>query len=202
MPYDTITSPLRSFDLEGLRFTVPEREFVAVNPKFETVTRRMLFERLGPGSVFVDVGAHVGTIGLPAARVVGPTGHVHAVEASPPTVELLEANAARNGISNITIHRCAAGAFQGRADYNLMLYSYVNGFAQRPGAEKVDTVQVDVRPLDDLVQGRVDVVKIDVEGGELEVLQGMSRILEENPEVLLCVELNPLALKTAGHNPL
>jgi hypothetical protein len=62
---------------------------------------------------------------------------------------------------------------------------------------------VEVLPLDDLVQAndRVDLVKIDVEGSELLVLQGMKRIIADNPELAIIAEYGPSHLEAAGISP-
>ena len=66
-------------------------------------------------------------------------------------------------------------------------------------ASVTSVLRVPVMPLDDLVAGAADVVKIDVEGAELEVLEGMSRILRA-PGVALIVEWDPLLQQMAGYS--
>jgi FkbM family methyltransferase len=193
---------LASFELDGLQISLPEHEVAAVAPEFESVTRRLLLSALPPGGTFVDVGAHVGTVALPAAAHVGPAGHVHAVEPSPTTVRLLERNIQRNELRNVTIHQFAAGAAEARRDFHLMDYSYLNGFSPSRLGHEVSRVEVDVRPVDALVSGHVDAVKIDTEGGEPDVLRGMRRLLTDNPDALVCVEWNPMALRACGEHPL
>jgi FkbM family methyltransferase len=203
----TRTSPaghedLGTFDLDGLRISAPKRELAAINPNSETTTREVLLHALPPGGVFVDVGAHVGSISLPAARHVGSTGHVHAVEPSPATSRTLTRNVRENGLEgNITIHHCAVGTERSRGSFHVMDFSYLNGLAAHPLGHELETVEVDVFPLDALVNGRVDVVKIDVEGAELAALRGMTRIARENPHMMLCVEWNPVTLRRSGTDP-
>jgi len=57
-------------------------------------------------------------------------------------------------------------------------------------------------PLDELVTGHVDAVKIDVEGAEIEVLEGMNEMFSRNPALQLWVEWFPGAMKSAGRDPL
>jgi hypothetical protein len=64
-----------------------------------------------------------------------------------------------------------------------------------------DVLDVAEMPLDEVVGGPVHLVKIDVEGAELEVLRGMERILAENPRLVLIVEQNPERLAAAGEGP-
>ena len=190
-----------SVHLEGLEYLMPVRDVPQIgSPYFEATTRRLLLQALPKGGVFVDVGAHVGTMALPAARHVGPGGRVHAVEPAPANAATLAENAELNGLANITVHSCAAGAEADTRPFHLMDFSFLNGFVQHGLGQPVATVEVPVRRLDELIDERVDVVKIDVEGAELDVLAGMSGLFERNPEMVLCVEWNPLTMN--GRDPL
>lgn len=162
---------------------------------------RML-PRLATGHTFVDVGANIGLYSVAAAQAVGPTGHVVAVEPTPRTAAVLRQNIQLNGLlesHDITVHECAVGAETGSA--SLALHASDSGhnslFAD---SDTTGAVVVDVVPLDDLVPAgaRVDIVKIDVEGAELAVLEGMRRIAEENPSVVVFAELADEHLRRAG----
>jgi FkbM family methyltransferase len=201
-PPPTADTEVGAFRVDGLVIEAPKRELPVVTPHFEEATRRFLFDALPEGGVMVDVGAHVGTITLPAAQHVGPRGHVHAVEPTPRTAEILEQNIRANDLDNITVHHCAAGESSATVEFHLMDYSYLNGMAGHPLGREVETVPVAVRPLDEIVDGPVDVVKIDVEGNELDVLRGMPRIIDGNPGLVFCIEWNPLAMRSAGAEPL
>ena len=82
---------------------------------------------LSPGDVCVDVGAHVGYYTLLASKLVGPAGHVFALEPAPSTFEALSSNLASNAVTNVTALRFAAGAAHGRA----ALYDPPSGNAGR-----------------------------------------------------------------------
>lgn len=73
-------------------------------------------------------------------------------------------------------------------EFNSTKSSDIHGFYRHPLEPTARTEKVRRCPLDELVNGRVDLVKIDVEGAEIEVLAGMSRILSENRRVRLVVE--------------
>ena len=63
------------------------------------------------------------------------------------------------------------------------------------------TIEVQESPLDELLHGSIDVIKIDVEGAEIEVLEGGDQILRRSPEASLFVEWNPACLTAAGYDP-
>ena len=175
---------------------------LAESGEFEPGLRRLLERVLEPGMVFLDVGAHLGLHTLAAARRVGNSGHVFSFEPTPVTYKLLCQTLRLNGLDDcVTARRAAAG----REDTTKPLYvgtiSSHNSLYPLPGAET--TVEVEVVQLDnELPPGQhVDVAKIDVEGAELDVLYGMSRIIAENPGILIIAEYGPSHLARAGIAP-
>ncbi|MCW2715749.1 MAG: methyltransferase FkbM family [Frankiales bacterium] len=162
---------------------------------------------LRPGAVFFDVGSNVGFFALLAAREVGVTGAVHAFEPVPRIAEAVRRNAALNGFDGLQVHTVAVSDTDGTAE--LMLAGHPGGAtlstADTP-ADLTERVTVRVVTLDGLVaSGAVpppDVVKIDVEGAEMQVLDGMTRLLTTQRPALVC-ELDAadpatLAVKVAG----
>jgi FkbM family methyltransferase len=190
--------------IDGMSMLIPAHEAdVFGRFEFERLTRELLLEALQPGDVVIDVGAHVGIVTLQAARHVGPDGHVHSVEPTPVNADMLRRNIEANDLSNVSVHNCAAGSESGTAVLHQMGLTYLNSLVgANPYSSEAPSVEVPVRRLDDLVAGRVDAIKIDVEGAELDVLQGAERVLGENPHLTLCVEWNPMWLRQAGHDPL
>jgi FkbM family methyltransferase len=154
---------------------------------------------LHPGSTFFDVGANVGFFSLIASRRVGPTGRVVAFEAVPAVAAELGANLARNGVTSVDVRVEAVGAAPGRAE--LRLTRHPGGATIAEGAiapDVVEVVETAVVSLDDLWQrGEVpgpDVVKIDVEGHEEAVLEGMRDLLATVRPALV-VELDAPTLR-------
>lgn len=164
--------------------------------------RRLLRRTVRPGAVVVDVGANIGYNAVHAARLAGCRGRVIAVEPTPDNLAVLRANVAACGLANVIVAPVAAGSV--RASRELYVRgdtSAVNSlFPDSCYAQVTSVVEVSVVPLDDLVAGTADVVKIDVEGAELEVLHGMTRLLRE-PRTVLIVEWHPLLQQMAGFEP-
>lgn len=128
---------------------------------------------LPDSGVFLDVGAHVGRW---AIRLAGKASRVIAVEANPDTIPALRQNIELNGLSNIEVWECAAWDRSERlqlSDPN----GKVSGGSTRclPAPNGVvEGVRLDER-LEAL--GRLDLVKLDVEGADIEALHGMSQTL-------------------------
>lgn len=150
--------------------------------------------------LFVDVGAHTGYNTVYAARRVGPRGRVIAIEPTDDTRAVLLENIHRNQLANITVLPCAAGAHHMERELFLRgNHSAVNSlFRESVYAAVTASTPVRIAPLDDLVAGTPDLVKIDVEGAELDVLGGMTRMLAA-PAIQLIVEWHPLLQEAAGH---
>jgi FkbM family methyltransferase len=150
------------------------------------------FRRLiAPGDVVYDVGASIGFFSLLAARLTGPEGRVVALEPAPGPAEAVRVNAALNELPNVTVLEAAAGTEQGRERLWVVAdqtSSHLASRGEHPLAEMA--LEVDVLALDDLVSERgfppPALVKIDVEGSELDALRGMRGILAEHRPKLVC----------------
>ena len=165
---------------------------------------------LPKGAVFLDVGAHIGTFTLKASRQVGVEGKAIAFEPNPETARLLRDNVSANHMDNVTVEEIACTD----QEQNLTLYAapalntgasslsetnaaYGAGPAPRP-------FQVRGRRIDDVVRelnlGRVDAIKIDVEGAELQVLKGAAQTLKRfHPKIVL--EIVGTQLASFGTTP-
>ncbi|HVU52829.1 MAG TPA: FkbM family methyltransferase [Polyangia bacterium] len=130
---------------------------------------RYIADRLRPGDVFVDVGANTGYFSLLASPIVGPSGKVLALEASPAIHGLLLDNLRRNRADNVEALNVAV--------------------ADRP---------LDALLTPGLIQ-KVRLVKIDAEGAEWPVIRGMREALRRAPDDLeVVVELSPRTLGAQG----
>jgi len=149
---------------------------------------------LRPGMTVVDVGANIGYYTLLAAAGVGFKGRVHAVEADPLTFNILGMNVEVNGYGSIVrAHQCAAANQRGE----LTLHQYRNHpgdnniFGDPSEARIVAGVKVPAIPLDEIVLDPVDVMKIDAEGSEPLIFEGMQRLLQRSPQIRIIMEFAP-----------
>jgi FkbM family methyltransferase len=151
------------------------------------------------GMVVLDVGAHLGYFSVLAAK---RGARVIAFEPNSRSLPYLRRNLERNGIADrVTIVERAAGATTGTATF--FLSEAGDESSLHAHAPEDEPITVEVAPVDAATEGlAVDVIKIDVEGGEIEALRGMTRTLERAPSGLtLFVERNGAALRRAGHAP-
>ena len=155
---------------------------------------RYLTTLLQAGQTFVDVGANVGYFSLFAADLVGPGGTVIAVEPEPRNLDLLQRNIARNGVETVRVLPFAAAAAEGTMSLAL---DEENRGAHRLVASDDPQAGPCVRcvRLDDVLPERVDLIKIDAQGYDHEVIEGLERTLAANPKATLLVELSRSSLR-------
>ena len=128
-----------------------------------------------PDRVFMDVGAHIGSI-IASVRHRLPGVEIVAVEAVPEKAEWL-----KKKFPDVQIHNCAVGNAQGEAEFQVDLDrpGFSSLASDRKDRGNVRTIRVPIRRLDELYTGTkpVDLIKIDVEGMELPVLQGADALI-------------------------
>ena len=179
----------------GFRMRVDTGDIIgaslATRRLWEPHVTRLFPKLLSEGDVFADVGAHIGYYTLIASTIVGPTGRVYALEPHSANRRLLEANVRRNDATNVRILAVAAGARPGDG----VLFMPHSGDAARmsltaPG--RAEEQSVSILPLADIVASddvrRLSLIKIDVEGYEDRVLEGLERLLSggaARPSILL-----------------
>jgi FkbM family methyltransferase len=150
---------------------------------------------------FVDVGANIGWFTLVAAHALAGRGHVHSFEPDPAHVEKLRANVAVNRLGNVTVNDWALSDRTGSA--TLHLNSTNRGdHSLLPSAARQGSASVALARLDDytgLSAERPLVIKIDVQGTEIDVLAGARTLLASHPhEIVVLCELAPAALAAGG----
>lgn len=170
----------------------------------EPGTRRLIERCLAPGSVFVDVGANIGMHTMAAARAMRREGRIFAFEPFGPVCRLLERTLWMNGCSEMTdLHQAAVSSRKGRQNLFLGATSGHHSLfpldpASAPASEQVEveTVTLDGTLPPDL---KVDLLKIDAEGAELEIVEGARDVIGRHSDIALVVEFGPSHLKRAGH---
>lgn len=163
------------------------------NGTYEAGTLHAITSALRKGDVFIDAGANIGLMTLAASQKVGVEGRVHAFEPVPDVFAQLQQNVAINMSENIVLHNSALGSKPER----LTIYEqeHINkgsaSFVQ-PTSDSSAKHMVDVDTLDRFSGSTGDksirMIKADVEGWELEVLQGGKKLLSANNAPILCIE--------------
>lgn len=190
---DVVPTPI---DLGGYQVCVQRRDtefatMIIATQDYEPHVRNAVRERLAAGDVAVDVGANVGCIALLAATLVGDTGMVLAVEPNPDNVQMLYAGMVLNGVRNVRVLPHAASfrsevlSLSDNTSNSRLLAARVPGPSlRRPYTQTV--------VLDEALAylPRLDLVKMDVEGHEIDVFDGFRTSIERHRPALI-VEFNP-----------
>jgi FkbM family methyltransferase len=166
---------------------------------FEPFTTGYVKSLVKPGMVVLDIGAYLGYYTLLAARA---GARVYAFEPDPVTFSYLTRNARDNGVADrVTLLPLAVASRAGRAPFHLAELPESNSlFAS---SSSLRTIEVECVSLDDILDPglTVDFIKIDVEGAELDVLQGMTRLLDRTRHrLVMVVECNARRQRAAGRS--
>jgi FkbM family methyltransferase len=143
-------------------------------PEYEQEVFDKLFRVLRPGSVFIDVGAHIGRYSFPIAKLVGENGLVIAIEPDPLAFKALLMGVKLNSLRNVLALNIALGDSEAKAILCQMLVSATSSIVEFDECQRF--VEVPLKRLDSVVEElrlkRVEAIKIDVEGAEIQVLKG------------------------------
>ena len=105
---DTVWKRYQNIRYQDVEFRLPANDFtyrdLASSGSYEPYVSSHMFTRLSDIRVFVDVGANLGLFALPVAKKMAPRGRVYAFEASYRNANLLQQNAWRNSLDNVTVY--------------------------------------------------------------------------------------------------
>jgi len=210
--------PVIFTDKSGLKFVLYPGQNAQVYFKnegnYEVAEMRYVEGAVRPGMTVIDVGANIGMYALPLARLVGPSGHVHAFEPEDTNYERLSINLALNRFANVTLNKSAVFSETKTLKLNLFpdeISSWHSlGMPEMPDpfnpGKMLKPTRVQEVPgvsLDDYCAkqgiGQVDFLKVDVEGAELEVLQGCRRLFAEDAVKRILFEVSLPQIQGMGH---
>jgi len=157
-----------------------------------------------PGMVVFDLGANFGWFTLVLSKLVGNLGKVYSFEADPSLVNTLRENVKLNNFSNVLIQPMAVSNKTGVSKFSLN-ESYDTRNQLDSISPSKNTVDVKVTSLDEFSikekLKNVDFIKMDIEGSEPKVLQGMKKIISENLQLKIITEFNQNAMLSVGSSP-
>lgn len=172
------------------------------NMETELAAYQILRESLNPGDVFIDIGANFGLHTLYAAQLVNHQGHVFAFEPVPSNLTLLQKNVTLNGVQHQVkiVPQALSNSSASFLTFYLPSEKVAVTASLRPNSDNRKTIQVANSRLDDFwsnINLPVQLIKIDVEGAEVEVLRGAENVLKQwHPKLL--IEVHGFALPNFG----
>lgn len=137
------------------------------------------------GDVVVDCGSYIGFYSLEASTKVGKTGKVYAFEPHPKNFEITKKNIELNNFTNTICENKAVSNHTGKSFLSEAEINTEHHLADKG-------IEVHTIKLDDYFKNlgyKVDVLKIDVEGTEMDVLNGAKKIMKNNPHIKIFLEV-------------
>ena len=180
---------------KGLRFNAGQTNAGFLLGTAEPGVQLAMQSLMEPGMIVYDIGANTGFLSVIAARLVGPSGCVICFEPLPSNAQQIKHNMQLNNFAHFTIRCEALGVDDGEACFLVSAEPTWGKLASVGSsvAQQVGEIEVPVRRLDTvLAEGALpypDLIKIDVEGAEVDVLAGSRQSLQRARPILL-IELH------------
>ena len=190
----------------GMSFVLPSGDFGVTleaesTGSYEPVTTNLIESILCSGMTFVDIGAHVGLFAIPATQWVGRNGKVIAFEPHPSNFRLLLDNLKINQVEE-QVTAIQSAISNKTKSMDLYTCSFNTGDHQLYPSSTRGKISVPCTTLDHFFPTgtQVNLVKMDVQGAEGFVFEGMRRLLEENEAIQIIWELSPQQLLNSGYS--
>lgn len=166
---------------------------------------KVMLERvLKPGMSVLDIGANIGYYALMELGMIGSNGRLIAIEPSPSNVELLKRNLALNGYDGVEAHNAAISDSSGTRQFFLSEMSNLNTFHDTgTGSLHLSgkTVEVRTATVPEIAAGRpIDLIRMDVEGHEVEVINGLLPAVERGEMAPMIIFETHLSRYGADHD--
>lgn len=202
-----INIPLQNgvYECQGLEYDIDFDDKIQEMIYFGTYERqelKFLRSYIQRGWVCLDVGANIGFYTLNLSKLVGETGKVYAIEPSPGNFNKLEENISINNLSNCVTSNIALSSTIGDCIFSVSP-SQNSGWGRLGKWQSAQSeVLVNVSTLDQFVQdksiSKIDFLKIDIEGHELEFLKGAKHSLENGIVSRILIEYCGYILEQKG----
>jgi len=162
---------------------------------YESYKTEAFLNNFSSGSIFFDIGSHIGYYSSIAAVINNGMGSIFAFEPRPMNIKFFRKHMKINNFQNVTLIEAAVGATDGFVQFDEK-HGSATGFVSQDGNIRVRQVSIDRM----VKEGQLPVpgfIKIDVEGGEIEVLKGLKFVVTSARPKILVATHTPACLKFA-----
>ncbi len=187
-----------------LKFTLDKNDSLGLSvfKIYEEFETNLFIHEIKPGEIVVDAGANIGYYTVIFSKLVGEGGRVYAFEPDPVNFEILKKNVEQNNCRNVILEK---KALSNKNEMTKLYLSKENMGDHRiyDSGEGRTSVEVETVRLDDYLKDIVDricVLKIDVQGAEVMVLEGAREVLNKSLKLKIFSEFWPSAIKKTGKN--
>jgi len=181
--------------LDSMRLSIK-----GVHEEFETQIVKKVIKN---GDVVIDIGANIGYYTLIFAKLVGDSGKVFAFEPEPTNFALLKKNVDVNGYRNVVLIRKGISNKTGKTTLYLADDNISHTLIGKRGNQR-EPIEIDTVRLDEYFKdydGKINFVKMDIEGLEVDTIKSMSSLLQKMQNIKIMTEFNPFMLKRFGIEP-
>lgn len=161
--------------------------------KREALAVELLHGELAEGDIVADIGANIGYYTLQEASLVGSAGKVYAIEPAPANASLLEKNIELNGYQNIEVFRVAMGNENGTSPFYVSKKRNLSSMLGQSMSTLLREVTVEVVTFDSFfsrVGEYPTFIRMDVEGYEVEIIEGMREFLQASRPLRILMEMH------------
>ena len=182
---------------DGLALSI----FKIYEPNQSEIVKKYVHE----GDIVIDIGAHVGYYTLLMAQLVGENGKVYSFEPDPVNFQLLKKSVEINGFENVVLIQKAVSNITDKVklflgDNN----SAINRIYDATLGDAKESIDVESVTIDEYFKENdelVNFIKIDSEGSEVKIINGMKQFLSRNQELVMMTEFFPFLIKKSGDEP-
>ena len=176
---------------------------LSINPIYGESDTELVQKIIKKNYIVLDIGANIGYYTLIFAKLVGDSGKVFSFEPESENFKILKKNVEINGYNNVILEQKIVSNIDGKSTL------YVSKKAGSHRIYKpdyyVESLEIESISMDSYIEKnnikKIDFIKIDVEGAELNVLQGIQKILDSNEHIILFSEFSPNQIKSCGLEP-
>lgn len=176
---------------------------------YEAESVRMCKRFIKPGMNVIDVGGDIGYYSILFSKLVGDSGKVFVFEPDPGSFKILTKNIKNINRNNVYLVEMAVSNKSGTVDFFEMKgpgkHSLFNVSKEDDNFVIKNKISVKATTLDEFVQGhgnpKIDFIKIDIEGGEINALRGMKNVIAKSEKLIAMVEFNTRTTSAGGMDP-
>jgi len=178
---------------------------LSINQVYEPFMTEVVRKMIKPNNYVIDIGANIGYYTLLFSKLVGEGGKVYAFEPASIPYSILLKNIEINNLKNIVVEKMAVSDKKGTATLYLADNLGHSKIGKPDYNQKVkNNVEVNSISLDEYFytyKGKIDFIKIDVEGAEYLVWKGMVNLIQQNRNIKIITEFTPNFLEEMGVAP-
>lgn len=192
------------FEIQGFKMKKGRTtRLLILTGEHEPATTDLINKQVKHGMSVFDLGANIGWFTLILSRLVGNSGHVYSFEPDPNLFKILKENIELNKLNNVSVFQLAISNHTGFGKFSLNEIQDGDNRLES-NSMSMNSIDVEITTLDEFCKkhnANVDFIKMDIQGSEPRVLDGMKNVVLENPKLMMVTEFYQPALIDVGNSP-